>query len=153
MSLNLSKATKTIRLKPDASGWTVVAGTSDVNSDIVDTQGFDACRFIVGFGTITSGAVTSIKIQQGAAAAMGDAADLAGTSVTVADDDDNQIAIVDVIRPQERYLRVTVDRGTQNAVIDFALAELYRANSEPVTQDTTTLVSAETHSSPSEGTA
>ena len=129
MSLNLSKATKTIRLKPDASGWTVVAGTSDVNSDIVDTQGFDACRFIVGFGTITSGAVTSIKIQQGAAAAMGDAADLAGTSVTVADDDDNQIAIVDVIRPQERYLRVTVDRGTQNAVIDFALAELYRANS------------------------
>lgn len=150
---NLTKATKTIRLKPDASGWTVVAGTSNVNSDIVDTAGFDGVRFIVGFGAITSGAATSIKVQQGAAAAMGDAADLAGTSVTVGDTDDNKIAISEIIRPLERYLRVSTLRATQNSVIDFALVELFRAASEPVTQDTVTLIAPETWASPAEGTA
>lgn len=153
MGFNLTKATKTIRLKPDASGWTVTAGTTDVNSDIVDMAGFDAARFIAGFGTITSGAVTSMKVQQGAAAAMSDAADLLGTGVSIADTDDNKIAIIDVLRPRERYLRASFDRGTQNAVIDFLIVELYRANSEPVTQDTVTLVAPETHASPAEGTA
>lgn len=150
--MNLSKAVKTIRLKPDASGWTVAAGTSNVNSDIVDTAGFDAVRFIVGFGAIVSGGVQSIKVQQGAAAAMGDAADLAASAITVADADDNKIAISDFIRPLERYLRVSTLRATQNSTIDFALAELYRARSEPITDDAT-VISSETHVSPAEGTA
>ena len=151
-NLNLTKATKTIRLKPDASGWTVAAGQTNVNSDIVDTAGFDAVRFKVAFGAITSGAATSIKVQQGAAAAMGDAADILGTSITVADTNDNKIAISDIIRPLERYVRVSTLRATQDSVIDFAIAELYRAASEPVTQDTT-ILSAETAASPAEGTA
>jgi len=151
-NLNLTKATKTIRLKPDASGWTVAAGQTNVNSDIVDTAGFDAVRFKVAFGAITSGAATSIKVQQGAAAAMGDAADILGTSITVLDSHDNKVAISDIIRPQERYLRVSTLRATQDSVIDYAEAELYRAASEPVTQDSTVL-SAETAASPAEGTA
>lgn len=151
--LNLTKATKTVRLKPDGSGWTVAAGTSDVNSDIVDTAGFDAVRFIAGFGAIVSGAVTSLKVQQGENSALSDAADIAGTAITVADTDDNKMAISDIIRPRERYLRVAFDRGTQNATIDFLIAELYRTNSEPVTQDTATLIAPETHASPAEGTA
>lgn len=149
---NLTKQTKTIRLKPDASGYTVVAGTSNVNSDIVDTAGFNAVRFIVGFGTITSGAVTSIKVQQGAISTMSDAADLLGTGITVADTDDGHVAISDIIHPQKRYLRVSTLRATQNAVIDFALAELYRSRTEPVTQDAT-VISAETAAFIAEGTA
>lgn len=152
MLLNLTKATKTIRLRPDGSGYTVAAGTTDVNSDVVDMAGFDAVRFITGYGAITSGAVTSQKVQQGAASNLSDAADLLGTGVTVADTDDNKLVISDIIRPAERYLRVAFDRGTQNAVIDFLIAELYRAGSQPVTQDAS-VATAETHASPIEGTA
>lgn len=153
MSMNMSKAVKTLRLRPDGSGYTVAAGTSDVNSDVVDTQGFEGVRFIAGFGAITAGAVTSIKVQQGTAANLSDAADLAGTGVTVADDDDNQIAIVDVYKPRERYLRVAFDRGTQNAVIDLLVAELYGPREKPITEDAAIVIAAEMHVSPAEGTA
>jgi hypothetical protein len=139
-------------LRPDGTGFTVAAGVTDANSDIVDMAGFDAVRFITGYGAITAGALTSQKVQQGAQPNLADAADLAGSGVTVADTDDNKLVIQDLIRPNERYLRVAYDRGTQNAAIDFLIAELYRAGSEPVTQDAT-VATAETHVSPFEGMA
>lgn len=151
--MNLSGSVKVLRLKPDGSGWTVAAGTTDVNSDVVDTANFDGCLFITAFGAIVAGAVTSVKIQQGAASNMSDAADLAGTAIAVADDDDNQIVIHDIYRPRERYLRATVDRGTQNATVDGQIAILYGPRVQPVTQDSTLVVSTEVHASPAEGTA
>ena len=57
----------------------VAAGTSDKNSSIIDMQNYEGVIFIAAFGAITSGAVTSIKAQQGAASNMSDTADLAGT--------------------------------------------------------------------------
>lgn len=151
--MNLSKNVKTQRIRPDGSGYTVAAGTTDVNSDIVDTAGFEGVRFIVGFGAITANAVTSIKAQQNDANSASGMADLEDTNITVADDDDNQIAIVDVYKPRERYLRLAIDRGTQNAVVDFLIVELYEPRVLPITEDSTIVISAEQHVSPAEGTA
>lgn len=152
--MQLTKATLTKRIKPDASGYTVAAGTSDVNSDIVDTQGYEGVRFIAMFGAITSGAVTSLKVQQNTANSGTGMADLEGTNIAVADDDDNQIAITDIIHPTERYLRVAFDRGTQNAVIDGLIVELYGPRTLPVAQDTSgSVIAAESFASPAEGTA
>ena len=146
--LNIGTQTKLTRVMN-----AVAAGTSDQNGSIIDMKGFEGCAFIVAFGTITAGAVTSIKVQQGAASDMSDAADLLGTSVAVAADDDNQIAAIEVVRPRERYVRVVVDRGTQNAVIDGAIAIQTGPKEEPTTHDATTVVGSETHLSPAEGTA
>lgn len=151
--MNLSKHVKTLRIRPDGSGYTVAAGTSDVNSDIVDTAGFEGARFIAGFGALTSSAVTSLKVQQNTINSASGMADLTGTNITVADDDDNQIAITDIFKPRERYLRVAFDRGTANAVIDFLLVELYEPRVLPVTEDSAIVISAEQHVSPAEGTA
>jgi hypothetical protein len=131
----------------------VAAGTSDQNSSVIDMQGWDGVTFLAAFGTITSGAVTSVKVQQGADSGLSDGADLEGTSVTVADDDDNQIAIVEVYRPRERYVRLVVDRGTQNAVIDGVIAIQYNGRRQPSTHDSSTVIAAESHNSPAEGTA
>ena len=131
----------------------IAAGTSDQNSSIIDMQAFESVTFIVGFGAIVAAAVTSIKVQQGAASNMSDAADLLGTSITVADDDDTSIAIVEVVKPRERYLRVVVDRGTQNATIDFGLAIQTDPKTEPTVHDAATVIGSETHLSPAEGTA
>lgn len=150
--MNYSQQIKTLRLRPDGSGYTVAAGTTDVNSDIVDMQGFEAVRFIIGFGAITSSAVTSIKVQQNTANSGTGMADLTGTSITVADDDDNRIAIVEV-KPLERYVRLALDRGTANAVVDFLVAELCGPKVIPVTQDSTIVISQEIHVQPAEGTA
>lgn len=150
--MDLSNRVLTKRIKPDGSGWTVAAGTSNVNSDIVDTAGYDGVRFIIGFGAIVSGAVTSIKLQENDVNSGTGMADIAGSAITVADTDDNKIAVAEVIRPQERYLRLATLRATQNSTVDFVVVELFQARAMPVTQDTT-VVSAEIALTPAEGTA
>jgi hypothetical protein len=142
----------TKRLKVDGTNYTGSAGTTDLTSEPVDTAGYEGVRFICGFGAITTNAVTSTKARQGAASDMGDGADLAGTAQTVADSADNKIVITDIFRPQERYVDHVIDRGTQNAVVDFLIVELYGTRKTPVTQDAT-VAGAEVHSSPDEGTA
>ncbi len=142
----------TKRIKPDGSAFTVAAGSADVNSDVIDTAGYESVRIITGFGAITSGAVTSQKLQQGQASNMSDAADLAGSSQTVADTDDNKIVVSEIYRPQERYVRAVTKRATQNAVIDFMIVELFGARKIPITDDTTVL-GGKKLVSPDEGTA
>lgn len=149
---NISQHMVTKRLKVDGTNYTGAAGTTDLTSETVDTQGFEGVRFICGFGTITGSAVTSTKVRQGAASNMSDGADLLGTAQTVADTDDNKIVISEIFRPEERYVDHIVDRGTANAVVDFLIVELYGPRVKPVTQDAT-VIGMEVAISPIEGTA
>lgn len=147
--MNLSKACKITRVSN-----AVAAGTSDINSSSVDMGadgGYDSVMFLVEFGTITSGAVTSVKAEQSADDSSWN--DLAGTGVTVADTDDNGVAWLDVHRPGDRYVRCTVDRATQNAVVDGITAIQYNARELPTTHDATTVLGGEFHLTPAEGTA
>lgn len=109
------------------------AGTSAINGSVIDFSGYDGGLIVVNTGPIVAGAVTSIKFQHGDAPALGDAADVAGTSQTIADDDDNEVFYIDVSHPTKRYGRLVVSRGTQNATV-VANAYLYGARLSPVTQ-------------------
>lgn len=132
----------------------VAAGTTDIEPAAgVDTAGFETITFIVAFGAITANAVTSIKAQCSTESdgAVDTFADLAGTSVAVADDDDNQLKYLEIHNPPERYVRCVVDRGTANAVVDGIIAILSNPHEKPVTQPTG--VEGEAHTSPAEGTA
>lgn len=129
----------------------VVAGTTDQDSGAVDTRGFENCAFLSAFGAITSGAVTSVKVSQ-CDTSGGSYADLLGSSITVADTDDNKCTLHDVIKPRERYLKCTIDRGTQNAVIDGMWAILYNGKVMPITADST-IISVKQLASTAEGTA
>lgn len=130
----------------------VAAGTTTVNATGVDMAGFDAVAFVVALGTLTSTAETTVKLQQSDDDGSADAySDLEGTSITVADDDDNQVFIAEVLRPTKRYVRCVVTRATANAVIDSIVAIQHAARDTPVTQPSTT--TGEVHASPAEGTA
>lgn len=129
------------------------AGTSDIESDVVDMAGFDAVLFAVTLGAITAGAVTSFKIQEGDESDLSDAADLEGTAITIAADDDGQLVLSELVKPLKRYCRCVIDRGTQNAVVENVTAWKARAKERPVTHSTTTIVAAEIHQSPVAGTA
>ena len=148
--MNLSKVTKVTSAVTPTAG---AAGTTDIEGTTLDMQGFDGVMAIVRMGTITSTAVTSIKMQQGAASDLSDAADLLGTAITVADDDDGQTFIIDLYKPRERYVRVYVDRGTANAVVASAEYVQYGPRNIPTTMNVTDAVTCETHISPAEGTA
>lgn len=129
------------------------AGTTAINSSAVDMSGYDGCMFLTTVGAIVSGGVQSIKVQQDTASGMGTAADLAGTGITVADDDDNQVFWLDVKRPRERYLRCVVSRATQNSTWGEIYAIQYRGRSFPVSNNVTDTITGEKHEAPAEGTA
>lgn len=96
------------------------ANTTDINGTVLDMKGWDSVLIIVRFGDITTNAVTSIKAQCGTDGSVTDAADIYGSSQTIADDDDDQTFFIDLVKPPERYVRLVVDRGTQNAVVACA---------------------------------
>ena len=68
---------------------------------------------------------------------LSDAADLAGSAVSIANSDDNKLLVLDIHRPAERYVRAIVTRGTADATIDGVIAILYGPRVLPVTQDLT----------------
>lgn len=129
------------------------AGTSTpLNGATIDMQGWDGILFVAIFGAIVAGALTAFKVQQGQASNMSDAADLLGSGITIADDQDNKVAVSDIYRPQERYVRAVVTRSTQNATVDAVIAIRYRGRKAPSALDAT-VIAAEYHQSPIEGTA
>ena len=128
------------------------AGSSDVNGDVLDMAGFDGVLFVVHFGTITATAVTGIKAQQDAVVGFGDGADLKDTLVSVLDTDSNKVALLDVFRPLEQFIRCVVTRATANAVIASVTAYQYRSKTKATTQGDT-VAASEQHVSPIEGTA
>jgi hypothetical protein len=132
----------------------VAAGTSTPNnSTVVDTMGFEGCRFIFLLGATVATGVPQCKIQEGAAANLSDAADLLGSGyLNVPSTDDNKITIIEVYRPRKRYLRAVVIRGTANTTIDGVIAELYEGDTLPKAVDAT-VDNAKVLVSPIEGTA
>jgi hypothetical protein len=112
------------------------AGVTNVNGNHVDMQGFDGVLFIAVLGALTATQVTSLKAQSGKLSNDSDQADLAGTNTgPAADTDSNKTLVLDVYRPQDRYVRPVLVRGTANAVLQALLAIPYSAMSKPVVKD------------------
>jgi len=131
---------------------TVTAGaaaTTDINATSVDMLGFEQVTFVVPIGAIVAGAVTSIKAQ--GSSDNSSFSDLAGTSQTIADADDDKTFYINVVKPSYRYVRLVVDRGTQNATVGGIIAIQSNPKTLPVSHGTS--VSGETHISPAAGTA
>lgn len=145
--LSLGKDVKKVQAVTVAAG---AAGTSAINGTTVDLSGFEEILVVVQVGPVVSGAVTSLKWQEGDDSGLSDAADVLGTSVTIADDDDNEVKFLHIIKPRKRYGRVVVSRATQNATV-AAMYFLAGARTVPATDGTG--VEGESHVSPALGTA
>ena len=136
------------------------AAATDIAGSIIDMANFYGVMAVVRMGAITQGAVTTIKWKQGdvvdsetTPTSITDAADLEGTSITIADDDDEQTFVSVLILPTDRWVQLYVDRATQNAVITSAEYIRFGARTQPTTLSIANAVTAERHISPAEGTA
>ena len=125
------------------------AGTTAINGATIDLTGVEELIILVPFGAIVANAVTSIKFQEGDTTSP--TTDVAGTSITVADDADDTTKILRIIKPQKRYGRVVVSRATQNATVGAILYICKGLRTLPATDGAT--VVGETHVSPVAGTA
>lgn len=129
------------------------SGSADRNGATLDMAGYDGVLMVVKLAAVATGGVNSIKAQQGNASDLSDAADLAGSKLTIADDDDNQIFVIDLFRPQERYVRLVVDKDTTNACAESAIYIQYGAKQRAIALNVTDLVTGKVLASPAEGTA
>lgn len=124
----MKQFSKDVRIVPIL---TYASGTADRTSKVIDCAGYDGACVVVHFGTIAASAVTDIYLQEADAASDSDTltagADLAGTSQTVAADDDNEVKYIDVRRPLKRYLQLVVNKDATNACAESAVAYLYNS--------------------------
>ena len=112
------------------------AGTGTKTPTALDMLHRETALFVVGFGAIVTGSVITIKLQ----GSTDDSTfvDIEGSSITVADDQDNKLVLLECIRPKYRYVRPLITIATQNATIDLvtAISGIYQRNA-PVTQGST----------------
>jgi len=128
--MNLSANTKTTLASPSAAvGTTTIVGTT------LDMSGFDGVMFIFVLGAFTDG-TPGVKASSGAAANGSDKQDLLGALASVGVS--NEVAILDVYRPLDRYVTPQIVRGgATGAVVDGLIAIQYKASFKPTTQDAT----------------
>src|SRR5262245_35145432 len=135
--MNLFRNCTVKRLKVDGTNYTAAAGSTAVTSEAVDCLGYQGVAFIVGFGALVTGAVTSYKVRSSSLANVSDAADVASSSQAVVDSADNKGFLTDIFMPYERYVDIVISRATQNATVDCLFAVLYGASDTPVAVDAT----------------
>lgn len=128
------------------------SGTADRAGTAIDMAGYDWCLFVVNFGTIAASGVNSIKVSQ-CDTSGGTYADLAGTSISVAADDDSQLFAVGIVKPLEQFLKINIDKDATNACAESAIAILGRGRSPQSLANITDELTMEVHVSPAEGTA
>lgn len=127
----------------------VAAGTTDQTSSSVDMQDHEGVMFVAAFGALTATQVTQIKGQQSDDDSTFE--DITGSLVgPLADGDGNKLLVLDISKPRKRFVRLVVDRGTANAVIDGVTAFLYGPRKYPATQSAD-VASSEAHVAPAGG--
>lgn len=146
--MNLSTSVKVTL----ASGAGAVA-TTNINGSTLDMSGFDGVMFILQAGTITDGNL-AVKAAGGAASDGSDKSDLTGTSTAITNAQDNDLAILDLYRPLQRYITPVIVRGgSTGAVVQGLTAIQYCASDKPTVQDATTVALTKLVISPAVGTA
>lgn len=121
----------------------VSAATDITSGSIIDLGsptegGFDSVCFVASLGACVNGSVVTLKAYAGNAPALGDGVYLTETATVTATATaafaDNNLLILDVVKPGKRYVRADLTRATQAAVLDSIIAIRYNGRACPVTQ-------------------
>ena len=110
------------------------AATTTRNSSIIDMADYDGVIFIAVFDTLIAAGTIKLSVDQNTANSASGMAELAGsTTYTVTSSDTTGgILVADIYRPEERYLRASIDIATQNAVIGGIVAIQYSGRKQPM---------------------
>jgi hypothetical protein len=120
------------------------AGTSEVDSSILDMSGYDGVMFVASLATVVDACVLTLTPQDNTLNQTGGMTAITGITAPTftASTSSNTLMVVDVYRPQSRYVRAAFTRTAQNATLNNIVAIQYKASKKPTTQGTTVLASA-----------
>jgi|AGTN01.1.fsa_nt_gi hypothetical protein len=133
-------------------GLDYASGTADREAAAFDMSFCNQVLGIVKLAAVASSAVTDIRWQQADDSSFSvNVETLAGTSISIADDDDNQVFASMLIRPTRRYVRIVINKDASNAtaeVVVYVGLDLKKAPGDNSEAD----VTYEKHVSPASGT-
>lgn len=99
------------------------------------TEGvFDSVCFVACFSTVTTAAVITLKALAGNVAGLASGQAYATTTATVTasgTDTNNNVVILDCVKPGKRYIRPDLVLDTANAALDSIIAIRYNSKSVP----------------------
>lgn len=143
MARNLLNSAKFVKIKDHSA-----ASTAAVTSDIIDMAGFSGVAFLTSFGT--ANATNTIKVQGNSANTTDGMEDLEGTSLASGSSDED--VIVELHKPQYRYLQVVASRGA-SSTLESVWAVLYGGSSDASRNTVSGTQIAELHVAVGSGTA
>lgn len=128
-------------------GAPIAAGSLiDGNSDRIDTAGYEGVIFIAPITDSAATGVATITVEQNSADSDTGMAAISGATATatcaVNDDLNDQLLIVEVHRPRERYVQLVRTSATANIAYGNVTAILYGSRDKPVSDHSTVLDSA-----------
>lgn len=118
----------------------IAAGATDVtNLPSISCANRDLYCFIVGFGTIVTGAVTSLEVHgstDGTNFSLLKTDTGANCSVAIADSQDNKFTLIEVVKPLGtiKNLRLVIKRATQDATVEGVTLITGNSRKMPSTQ-------------------
>lgn len=112
------------------------ASNTDSNTDRIDMSGWDGVMFITPITDSVATGVAAVTVEQNASDSDSGMAALSGAVATATsatnDDLNDSLLIVDVYRPQERYVQAAVTSTTANIAFGTTIAILYNGIKKPV---------------------
>ena len=122
------------------------APNTDPNTSILDMSGWDGVVFLTTVTDCVSGGVATLKVEASDTNADGGMSAVTGATAAATsganDDLNGQLLIVDVFRPQKRYVQGVRTSATQNIAFGECIAIRYRGSKAPVTQSSTTVAAS-----------
>ena len=124
-----------VTMFPDATAATtknLAAGTTDVNSSVLDLLGDFDVNIVIDLGAVTSTGTGTFQLQRSDDGSTGWTA-ITGATYAWTDADTNKTVTICVAEVVNRYIRVAIDRNTANTVIS-GIKAYCAPRAVPVTQ-------------------
>ncbi len=145
---NLLKGAKITRVANAGAG---AASATPTKGTIIDMAGFQSVMFIATMADVVAAADVKLRAAQSPTNDTNAMTLLQGFAggVAGAADMDNKLLVLDVVRPNERFIEAQIFHVDQNAPFSSIVAIQYDSKDAPVTQGST-VYDAETLANPNE---
>ena len=115
------------------------ASSTDSNTDIIDTSGYEGVTFITPITDCDDTGVATMTIEQSTANADTAMAALSGATATATSASNNDLndtlLIVEVDHPQERYIQAVLTSATANIAFGTTIVILHGPKKMPISED------------------
>lgn len=134
---NLLDVIDIIHLTWDGTNYVVSAGTTDVVSNYIDTQGWHAVLIICVVGVLAASSAVTITITECDTSGGSYVALAAGALTAFAATDDDKMVCVLIKNPKKRFIKVSTVRGDGgNSTLECLLAIKHTPRYKPQTMST-----------------